>query len=275
MNTLIWILLSTFIVSALSLIGIISLLLKEKVLNRIIFYFVALSAGALMGSAFLHLLHEAIEKAEEAAIESTTAAASAAESLAGVGAVETHGHGSVLIFVYFLLGFALFFFIEKVLHWRHCHEGKCDVHTFAYMNLVGDSVHNFIDGVIIAASFIADFRLGIITSLAIALHEIPQEIGDFAVSIYGGLSKAKALALNFITALTAVLGGILGYYFSTFAGFSLVFLLPFAAGGFIYIAASDLIPEIRKEMNFRKYLLSFGVFLFGILLMYVMGFVGH
>ena len=249
MNTLIWILLSTFVISAFSFVGIVTLLLKQKILNKILFFLIALSAGALMGGAFLHLMPEAVEKAEEM--------------------------GSHLApFIYLLLGFVMFFFIEKVLHWRHCHDGKCDVHTFAYMNLFGDSVHNFIDGLIIAASFMVDIGLGITTSVAIALHEIPQEIGDLGVLVYGGFSKTKALLMNFFTALTAMLGGIIGYFFSQSAGFSLVFLLPFAAGGFIYIAASDLIPEIRKEMDFRKYMFSFGIFILGILLMYLLG-LGH
>ncbi|MFH1682715.1 MAG: ZIP family metal transporter [Candidatus Woesearchaeota archaeon] len=244
-STLIWILISTILVSLISFVGVFTLALKDKLLNRLVMVFVALSAGALIGGAFLHLIPEAVEE---------------------------FGDGS--LFIYVLVGFVLFLFIEKVLHWRHCHKGHCDIHTFAHMSLIGDSVHNFIDGMIIAASFVVDIRLGIVTTLAMALHEIPQEIGDFGVLIHGGFKKSRALFLNFITALTAVLGGIVGYFLSGYTESAVVFLLPFAAGGFIYIAASDLIPEIRKELDMKKLLLNFGVFILGIVMMYLLKFLG-
>ncbi|MBI4453797.1 ZIP family metal transporter [Candidatus Woesearchaeota archaeon] len=244
MATLLWILLSTFVISAFSLIGLFTLLLKEKSLNKITIFLVSLSAGALIGGAFLDLIPEAVEHAEK------------------------FNNGITLTFVYLLVGFSLFFLIEKVLHWRHCHDGKCEVHTFAYMNLFGDCVHNFIDGLIIAASFVVSTSLGITTSLAIMLHEIPQEIGDFGVLIHGGFTKSKALLMNFLTALTSILGGVIGYFLYEYTIFQITFLIPFAAGGFIYIAASDLIPEIRKEIEFKKYLVHFGIFLLGILIIY-------
>ncbi|MBS3121783.1 ZIP family metal transporter [Candidatus Woesearchaeota archaeon] len=251
MPTLLWILLSTLIISALSLVGIFTLSLKEKQLNKTIMLLVSLSAGGLIGGAFLHLMPEAIEKVKES------------------------NENILTVFIFLLLGLCLFFLIEKILHWRHCHDGKCEIHTFAYMNLVGDCIHNFIDGLIIAASFVVSIPLGITTSLAIILHEIPQEIGDFGVLIHGGFSKTKALLLNFITAITAIIGGVLGYFLSEYIGYSLTFLLPFAAGGFVYIAASDLIPEIRKEVLLKNYLLNFGVFLLGILLIYGMRLIGE
>ncbi len=238
MNVLLAILISAFLVSLLSFIGVLTLLIKEKLLQKLLIFLVSLSAGGLMGGAFLHLIPEAIKKS---------------------AGQET--------FLYVLAGFILFFVTEKALFWRHCHEGKCPVHTFAYMNLFGDGVHNFIDGLIIAASFVVDFRLGVATTIAIALHEIPQEIGDFGVLIYGGFKKKKALLFNFLTALTAIAGGFFGYYLSMLAESASGFLLPFAAGGFIYIAASDLIPEIKKETNFKKSLLNFSVVIFGILIM--------
>ena len=165
--------------------------------------------------------------------------------------------------------------LEKLLHWRHCHKKNCDVHTFGYMNLFGDAVHNFIDGLVIAATFLTDIRLGIITSFAIALHEIPQEIGDFGVLLYSGFSRKKALFANFLVALTAVFGGIIGYFLSFQIENMTSYLLPFTAGGFIYIAASDLMPEIRKETSLRKSMLSFGVFLVGIAIMFLVKFIGH
>jgi len=158
--------------------------------------------------------------------------------------------------------------IEKVFHWRHCHEPECPVHTFGYMNLVGDSIHNFIDGLIIAAAFLTDIPLGISTTIAIAMHEIPQEMGDFGVLIYSGFEKNKALLLNFLVALTVILGAVLGYFLAAGVGPLKMYLLAFAAGGFLYISASDLIPEIRKEQSIRKSLISFGYFILGIGLMY-------
>ena len=140
------------------------------------------------------------------------------------------------------------------------------------MNLVGDSIHNFIDGLIMAASFVTSIELGLTTTVAIAAHEIPQEIGDFGVLIYGGFKKKKALILNFIVALTIVAGGFVGYFISQTIDQATTFLLPFAAGGFIYIAATDLVPEIKKELDFKKYTATLIVFILGILIMWVIKF---
>ena len=240
MITLGYIVLTTFLIALIAFIGILTLSLKEKVLEKILLVLVSLSAGALMGGAFLHLIPESIERG---------------------------GESSPFIFV--LTGFILFFIIEKVLHWRHCHKGKCDVHTFHYMNLIGDSIHNFIDGLIIAASFIVSIPLGLTTTVAIAAHEIPQEIGDFGVLVYGGFDKKKALVLNFVVALTIVLGGITGYIVSQNIENAVIFLIPFAAGGFIYIAATDLVPEIKKETNIKKSMATMLVFVCGILIMWL------
>jgi len=235
-----YIILATIVVSLLSFIGIVTLSLKEKKLNKILLFLIGLSAGTLMGGAFLHLLPEATEE-----------------------------NTGLDVFILVLVGFITFFIIEKVLHWRHCHKGECDVHTFTYMNLIGDSIHNFIDGLIIAASFITSVPLGITTTIAISTHEIPQEIGDFGVLIYGGFSKKKALLLNFLIALTAVLGGLTGYLISNLIDNMVLYILPFAAGGFIYIAATDLIPEIKKELNMKKYMATLLVFILGILIMWI------
>jgi zinc and cadmium transporter len=235
-----YIFLATFIVSLISFVGVVTLALNDKILNKILLILIGLSAGALMGGAFLHLLPEAVEKST-----------------------------GLDVYLFVLVGFILFFLIEKVLHWRHCHKGECDVHTFHYMNLVGDSIHNFIDGLIMAASFVVSIPLGITTTIAIATHEIPQEIGDFGVLLYGGFSKKRAIMLNFVVALTAVLGGIVGYFVSNLIENIVVFILPFAAGGFIYIAATDLVPEIRKELDMKKYMATLFVFICGILIMWV------
>jgi zinc and cadmium transporter len=240
MFELAYILFATFIVSLISFIGVFTLALKDKILDKILLILIGLSAGALMGAAFLDLLPEAVKNSK----------------------------GSD-VFIIVLVGFILFFLIEKVLHWRHCHKGECDVHTFRYMNLVGDSIHNFIDGLTMAASFVISVPLGISTTIAISAHEIPQEIGDFGVLIYGGFSKKKALMLNFFVALTAVLGGVIGYFISMYIEDIVLYIIPFAAGGFIYIAATDLVPEIRKELDMKKYMATLLVFICGILLMWV------
>ena len=234
-----WILLSSFAISLIAFVGIVSLAVRDELLDKIVLLLVGFSAGALMGGAFLHLLPEAIEGSE-----------------------------SLNVFILVLFGFSAFFVLEKFLYWRHCHDGKCNVHTFSYMILIGDAVHNFTDGLILAASFLTSFELGITTFVAVALHEVPQEIGDFGVLVYGGFDKAKALALNFLSALTVILGGVVGYFVSgAVEGFAPA-LLPFTAGGFIYIAASGLIPEIKHETNAKKSFAALAMFALGIALMY-------
>jgi len=243
---LFYIITSTLVISLLSLLGIISLAIKETLLQRILLLFVGFSAGALAGGAFLHLLPEALEE---------------------MPASNT--------FIYTLLGFCLFFLLERILYWRHCHEGHCDIHAFTYLNLYGDALHNFIDGLVIAGSFMGGIPLGIATTIAVAFHEIPQEIGDFGVLIYGGFSKYKALLFNLLSALTAVIGGIVGFYLSSaIAGFAPI-LLPLTAGGFIYIAASDLIPELHKEKSPLKANLAFLLFVLGIIFMRSMTLLEH
>lgn len=246
MTVLINIIIASFLISLGAVAGIFTLAMNEKKLNKILLFFVALSAGAMMGGAFLHLLPEAVENNTKPDAFSLT-----------------------------LLAFIFFFLVEKFLHWRHCHKGHCEIHSFGYMNLFGDAVHNFIDGLILAATFMTDFRLGAVTVLAIALHEIPQEIGDFGVLLYSGFKKTRALILNFLVALTVVAGGVTGYFLSVRIENLVAYLLPLAAGGFIYIAASDLMPEIRKEKNLGRSIMSFTVFLTGILLMYLVKFLVH
>lgn len=240
------ILIACFLISICVWLAVLFLFFKKETLSKITMFLVSLSAGALIGGAFLHLLPEASEEM-----------------------------GSEKLFFIVLIAFVLFFLIEKVFHWCHCHKENCEVHTFGYMNLVGDSLHNFIDGLVIASVFIVDFKLGIITTLAIALHEIPQEIGDFGVLIHAGFNNVKALVLNYIVATTVILGGVVGYFASFYIEGVMPYLLPIAAGGFIYIAASDLMPEIRKESNLKKSIMSFGIFILGIIFMYAVKFLEH
>lgn len=232
------ILIACFSISLCVWIAVLFLFFKKETLSKITIFLVSLSAGALIGGAFLHLLPEASEKME-----------------------------SEKLFFIVLAAFVLFFLIEKLFHWQHCHKENCEIHTFGYMNLVGDFLHNFIDGLVIASVFLVDFKLGVVTTLAMALHEIPQEIGDFGVLIHAGFKKIKALVLNYIVASTVILGGAVGYFASIYINDIVPYLLPIAAGGFIYIAASDLMPEIRKETNFKKSIKSFAIFLLGIILM--------
>jgi len=243
--TLIYIIISTVAIALLAFVGIFALSLNKERLDGILLYLVSFSAGALMGGAFLHLLPEVIEQG---------------------GNIE-------LTMVFFLFGFILFFMLEKYLYWRHCHKGKCNIHAFSYLNLLGDAIHNFTDGLIIAVSFVVSPALGVSTSIAIASHEIPQELGDFAVLVYGGFKVKKALWLNFLAAITVVLGGVVGFYLVNYIENSLGFLMSVAAGGFAYIASADLLPEIRK---IKKPIVSVGYlicFIFGLILLWLIKYI--
>ncbi|MEM4267893.1 MAG: ZIP family metal transporter [Candidatus Woesearchaeota archaeon] len=218
-----WTIGSVIVVSLCSLIGIITLSVNLKTLRSILFFFVSFAAGAMIGDAIIHILPEVVEE---------------------------YGFG-LNISLYFISGVLAFFILEKFIHWRHCHVPEHE-HTFAYMNLFGDALHNLIDGMIIAGSYIVSVPVGIATTIAVVFHEIPQEIGDFGVLIHGGFSRAKALFFNFLISLSAVIGAVASLIIvESIDKFSL-FLLPFTAGGFIYIAGSDLIPELNKECEPSK-----------------------
>jgi zinc and cadmium transporter len=237
MDVLVATLVSVFIVSAISLAGIFALALREKLLEKALFVLIAVAAGTLLGVAFLDLIPEAIEEG---------------------------GQG---ILLYVLSGMMAFFVLERFVFWHHCHDRECDVHAFSYLNLIGDGAHNLIDGMVIAAAYMTSIPLGFATTIAIILHEIPQEVGDFAILVYGGFSRKKALFYNFLSALAAFVGVALAYLFSSVAGF-FPFLLAFAAGGFIYIASADIMPELQKEIEFRKSLLQLVCLIGGIALMW-------
>jgi zinc and cadmium transporter len=219
--TVFYTLISVLAVSLISLLGALVLMARQELSRKSVFILVSLAVGALLGDVFIHIIPEAFRES--------------ANPL----------HISLLI----IAGILIFFVLEKVLHWHHHTKEHAEEHPHAMgkMVLVGDGVHNFIDGVIIAGSYMISFEVGLATTLAVVLHEIPQEVGNFGVLIHAGYSKAKALWLNFLSALAAILGaGITLLLGSSIEAFALL-LLPLSAGGFIYIALSDLIPELQKE----------------------------
>ncbi|MCP3682744.1 MAG: ZIP family metal transporter [bacterium] len=237
-------LISVFIVSLISLVGIIGMALSHTKLKKILLLLVSFSAGTLFGGAFIHLLPEAVEE---------------------------FGFG-IEVSLYLLAGIVLFFVLEKVIHWRHCHipTSKDHPHPLAFMNLIGDGLHNFIDGMIIAGSYLVSVPLGITTTIAVILHEIPQEIGDFGVLLHAGFSRKKAVLFNFFSALLAVAGAVFAIIIgSKIEGFSMI-IVPLTAGGFIYIAGSDLIPELKKETAPLKSLMQLAAIILGIGVMLLM-----
>lgn len=209
---------ATLIVSSISLLGLVLIFIKQKTIQKITLFLVSFAVGGLLGDAFIHLIPESFEFFEQ------------------------EGITPILI----LAGIILFFIMEKILRWHHCHEIDChqENKSVVTLNLVGDSVHNFIDGALIAASFQISTFVGLTTTLAVILHEIPQEIGDFGILIHHGVSLKKTVLYNFVTALTSILGvlliSFLNYDFSSY-------LLPLTAGGFIYLALTDLTPELHRH----------------------------
>ncbi len=238
MSVLGWIIAANIVVSLGSLVGVVTLSVKKEKLNQWLLGLVSLSAGGMMGAAFLNLLPEAIKS---------------------LGAEAALG--------WVLGAFSGFFILEKLLHWHHCHNQNCNDYMLGYMNLAGDSIHNLIDGLVIAATFVASVPLGIATTMAVALHEIPQEIGDFGVLVYSGWSRKKALIANLAVALVSVIGGVMGYFLATKLNL-VAMLMSVAAGGFIYISAADLMPEMKKATGFKQSIGLLLVFLSGVGLMW-------
>ncbi|HLC38146.1 MAG TPA: ZIP family metal transporter [Candidatus Norongarragalinales archaeon] len=230
------IIVATLFVSVLSLAGIVFVVSKS--VGKYMGLMVSFAAGTLLALAFLDLLPEALEINENAL--------------------------SVALF-----GMIAFFVLEKILFWHH-HHSKIHYHPLTTLNLVSDGIHNFLDGTIIAAAFLQNTALGVTTTLAVAAHEIPQEFGDYTVLLFGGLSQKRALFYNFLSALTAVAGAMVMFYFASAVPGLSSFMLPFAAGAFIYIAGTDLIPEIRKEVQWKKSLVEFTAFLAGIGLIWLL-----
>lgn len=237
----IWVytLVSVLVVSSISLVGVFTLTLQQDRLHRALVYLVSFSVGALLGDVFLHMFPEMI----------------------AAGHAERQG-------AYILGGILIFFILEKLILWHHSHtEHEEIVHSVVYLVLVGDGLHNFIDGLVIASSFLVDLRLGLVTTLAVIFHEIPQEIGDFAVLLHGGWKAKKALVANFISGLTAMLGALAVLVFSRQLSAAPEVLLSLAAASFIYIAMSDLIPELHEEVGTKGSLLQFASMGLGVAVM--------
>lgn len=238
MEVWIYSLVSVSIVSAISLIGIFTLLFKRNFMQNILLFLVSFAVGGLFGDAFIHLLPESFEKL---GINLTT---------------------SSLV----LAGILIFFVLEKFIRWRHCHVPTSEQHPHpvVFMNLVGDGVHNLIDGMLIGAAYLVSIPIGIATTIAVILHEIPQEMGNFGVLIHGGLTIRKALLFNFLTALTAIAGTILSLTVGPHLHGYALYMMPITAGGFLYIAGSDLIPELHQESSTVHSIIQFLSILLGI-----------
>ncbi|MFA7552849.1 MAG: ZIP family metal transporter [Spongiibacteraceae bacterium] len=226
--------------SAIALVGSVTLLLQEKTLQKIILPLISFAAGSLIGGAFFHMIPAGIAQS-----------------------------GSTITFyIWILVGFSSFFALEQLLHWRHCHRAiENHKRPLTYLILIGDGLHNFIGGAAVAGAFITDIRIGITAWLIAAAHEIPQELGDFGVLVHGGWKKRNALLFNALSALAFLLGGLLTYI----ASFSIKveFLIPFAAGNFIYIGASDLIPEVKEKASLQVNIITFLTFNGGLALMLI------
>ncbi|HLD78272.1 MAG TPA: ZIP family metal transporter [archaeon] len=253
------ILIAVALVSAVSFIGILALTKRRAVLERALLPLVSFAAGALLATALLDLLPEALEGAEASGL-----AASA-------------------LFPFVLAGIVLFFALERLLHWHHHHSlehaaERMEEHAsgrglkaLPWLNVVGDFVHNALDGVAIAAAFLVDPALGIATTIAVIAHEIPQEVGDFSLLLYSGWSVRKALSFNFLSALGAVVGAVIAYLTAGAVEASTPLLAAFAAGALLYIATADLVPELHKEQRLGRSLIQLALFLLGIALLALVG----
>ncbi|TFG24771.1 MAG: ZIP family metal transporter [Promethearchaeota archaeon] len=265
-----------FLIGMLSLIGLFMISIKEKTLDNILFILVAFATGTILATALFNLIPEALHHLHE---------------LNAKGAGLTEG----LLFLVVIIGFVVFFILERFIYWFHghaherenqfvCYDDKTEsmnlsiaeggnIKNFALLNLVGDALHNFLDGIVIMVGFLSGLSNGIIITLAVLFHELPQEVGDYGILLYGGFTKKKALLFNLISAMVALLGGLFAYLLSnTIEAFNF-FFLAFAGGGFLYIASTELMPELLKEKDLKKSVIQTIIFLGGLLLIIILIFI--
>ncbi len=258
-----------FLIGTSSLVGLFMISLKEKTLDKILFILLAFATGTILASALFDLIPEALHHLEELNAE-------------GAGIVEN------ALFILIIIGFVTFFIIERFIYWFHGHahekedqlmcysnitdgnlealEQNGKIKNFALLNLFGDSLHNFLDGVIIMVAFLSGIRTGVVITLAVLFHELPQEIGDFGILIYGGFTKKKALLFNFLSAMIAMLGGLFAFLLSDAIELFNFFFLAFSGGGFLYIATTELMPEIMKQKDLKKSITQAVIFVIGLVL---------
>ena len=253
---------SVIIVSLISLVGIFVLSFRDELIHKILFLLVSVSAGTLFGVSIIDLIPQAFAE----------------------------GPNEVLMSFFILLGILIFFMLEKFLHWKHVHDveedcvdelhagrktkgGDFSIKPVGRLVLISDGVHNFIDGIIIATSYFVSIEVGIATTIAIVLHEIPQEIGDFGVLLHAGYTRTRALFMNLLSALTAVVGTLATLLIGSSVENIIPFIAAFAGGAFLYIAGSDLIPEIHKTSDVKRSLLQFLGILIGITLIFLLLFI--
>jgi len=239
-QTSIYAIASVIIVSLFSVVVALPFFIKKKVSQRTLLFLLSVSVGVLLSTVFMHFLPEV-----------------------------TH-HYSMKVAFYILTGFMLMFILEKFVHYHHskkCEDGEC-AHGHAYnvapVNLIGDGIHNFIDGIVIAGSYAVNVGLGIAATISIIFHEIPQEVADFGVLLYSGMSRKKALIFNFLSAITAILGTIIGLVFVSKSQDFTHFIIPFAIGNFIYIAASNLLPQLHRHCKLKDTLLHIFAIVLGV-----------
>lgn len=266
MSSLSWVLLSTLLAGALSaLTAGLFLLAPEPKRNRVLPHLVSFATGSLLGAALLGLVPHAVQ---------------------GVGADAIHSIGLTV-----LIGILIFFVLEKLVLWRHCHHDHCEGHVHQHVDerghqhvdpshrqrdaasasliLIGDGFHNALDGVLIAAAFLTDAHLGIVTALAVFAHEIPQEIGDLAILLHGGMARGRAMLLNLLTSLTSVVGGVIGVFALGYVQELVPYALAIAAASFLYVAVADLIPGLHRRVDATSGIQQFVLITLGVLVVYL------
>lgn len=239
MSTLAWILLSGMLMSALALVGSVALLLPRRIYRQVVLPTVALAAGSLLGGALFHMLPGSLGVLED----------------------------PLTVFGLLALGFVTFLVLEQFLHWHHCHRPVSAHRPVGYLILVADALHNFIGGLAVGSAFVLDIRLGVVTWLVAAAHEVPQELGDFGILVHSGWSRRRALTYNFASALTFLVGSVVAYLLAGTIDVSV--LVPFAAGNFIYIAAADLLPQFTVRESMKEKVTHTASFVVGLGLLYV------